>query len=215
MKPGKTFHNLPQAKQNRIITAAVGEFSRQGYAGARVSAIADKVGIAKGSLFQYFGDKKRLFLFLFERTVERVKDHLRAVRDQTQDQNVFDRIERILASGVEFAGRHPHLYTLYLKLTFESGTPLKQEMIRQVRADSIEFLREILLTGQERGDLRADVDLDQAAFILDALFERFLQALSQAHLDAGAGLYRADEAVVSRKIRGLIDVLRFGLGVPS
>ncbi|MBU0516653.1 MAG: TetR/AcrR family transcriptional regulator [Proteobacteria bacterium] len=212
MKPGKTFNNLAASKQTRIIKAALGEFSQAGYSGTKMGAIAERVGIAKGSMFQYFGSKKRLFLFLFERTVDRVKDQLRGVRDQTSGDDVFTRIEKTLLGGVSFVGQHPRIYSLYLKVMFDSGAPLRQEMIGQLRADSLGFLRELLETGRDRGELRPDLDLDLAAFVLDSVFDRFLQALALAHLDAGGGMYRADEATIQRRVKGLVDILRRGLG---
>lgn len=211
-KPGKTFNNLAKTKQDRIIRAALGEFSQKGYTGANISAIADKVGIAKGSMFQYFGDKKRLFLFLFERTVGQVKNYLKGVRDQTADQDVFTRIERSLLGGVDFIRKHPRIYTLYLKIVFEPGTPLRQEMLRSLRRESVDYLRSLLQTGRERGELRDDADLDMAAFILDAVLDRFLQAMSMPHLDAGQGLYGMDHATAKAKVKDVVDILRQGLG---
>ena len=52
-----TFLNLPEAKQARIIEAALAEFADKGYPQASLNVIVARSGIAKGSLYQYFTDK--------------------------------------------------------------------------------------------------------------------------------------------------------------
>src|SRR5919197_20603 len=47
--------------RQRILAAALKEFSTNGFAGARVDLIARRAGINKRMLYHYFGDKERLF----------------------------------------------------------------------------------------------------------------------------------------------------------
>ena len=51
----------PRRTQERILAAAVSEFSAKGFSGARVDAIARRASINKRMLYHYFGDKERLF----------------------------------------------------------------------------------------------------------------------------------------------------------
>src|SRR5882724_3884144 len=57
-KPGA---RNPQQTQQRILEAALQEFSAKGFAGARVDGIARRAGINKRMLYHYFGDKEGLF----------------------------------------------------------------------------------------------------------------------------------------------------------
>ncbi|MGD8916938.1 MAG: helix-turn-helix domain-containing protein, partial [Syntrophobacterales bacterium] len=52
-----TFAKLPSEKQERVLDAAIEEFSRWGYDKASINRMVDRIGIAKGSIFQYFGSK--------------------------------------------------------------------------------------------------------------------------------------------------------------
>ena len=63
----KTFNNLDKQKQDRIFNAAVREFSEWGYAGASINTMVENLGIAKGSIFQYFGNKEGLLTLYFQR----------------------------------------------------------------------------------------------------------------------------------------------------
>jgi TetR/AcrR family transcriptional regulator len=51
----------PRRTRGRILSAALEEFARNGFAGARVDAIAQRAAINKRMLYHYFGNKERLF----------------------------------------------------------------------------------------------------------------------------------------------------------
>jgi AcrR family transcriptional regulator len=51
----------PERTRERILSAALKEFAANGFAGARVDAIAQRAAINKRMLYHYFGDKEHLF----------------------------------------------------------------------------------------------------------------------------------------------------------
>ena len=60
--PSQTFYNLPAKKRDRIIEVALAEFAYKDYNSASISHIVRQTGIAQGSLYQYFSNKKELYL---------------------------------------------------------------------------------------------------------------------------------------------------------
>lgn len=60
------FENLDPAKKERVLNAALKEFSHRGYDDASTNSIVAVAGISKGILFRYFGSKKNLYLYLYE-----------------------------------------------------------------------------------------------------------------------------------------------------
>lgn len=206
----KTFTNLPEAKQQSILQVALEEFSENGYERTSINTIVKRLGIAKGSIFQYFNDKKGLFVFVFEASLQNVKSYLKAVRDDTSCQDFYARLEQILKAGVRFIDAHPLIYRLYLRVLFESQMPFRQEILLTVRRYSHDFLREIIEAARERGEIRADLDVDITAFTLDALLDRFLQAQCVEHLDGGLGLHGIREPETDRWVAALVDLVRSG-----
>ncbi len=213
--PKRTFHNLPAAKQEAILRIVLEEFSANGYRKTSLNTIVARLGIAKGSIFQYFQDKEGLFLFILNRSLEKVKNYLRTVRDQTADQNFFSRIEHTLQAGVDFIHHHPHVYRLYLRVMFESQVPYRQEILTSIRGYSHEFLKTLIRTAVARGELRTGIDADVTAFIMDAVLDRYLQALSMRHLDAGLGLLEHDDDAGRVWIRQIVATLQYGLADPA
>ena len=65
----KTSGRNPQQTQQRILEAALQEFSAKGFAGARVDVIARRARINKRMLYHYFGDKEGLFREVLRRKI--------------------------------------------------------------------------------------------------------------------------------------------------
>lgn len=119
----KTFENLPDEKRKRVLTEATREFAEHGYHQASVNRIVGRLGIAKGSLFKYFGNKQGLFEYLFGHAVSQFKKPLKAIRDKNSDKDFFERIEMSLLAGVDFITAHPLVYRIYLKMLFQENFP--------------------------------------------------------------------------------------------
>jgi TetR/AcrR family transcriptional regulator len=60
-KPHMGSRGNPEKSRAAILEAAVREFSREGIAGARTDAIADRAGVNKALLYYYFKDKETLY----------------------------------------------------------------------------------------------------------------------------------------------------------
>jgi TetR/AcrR family transcriptional regulator len=206
-----TFRGLDGRKQQRILSAALTEFAEEGYSGASVNAIVKRVGISKGSLFNYFFDKRGLFHFVFEHALDMVKDYLKTVRDETSSDDVFTRLEKSLLAGVAFIRSHPRVFKIYLRVLFENGLPDRNSLIKSIRQSSMDYLVEFLEVAKARGEVHADVDVKEAAFVIEAVLERFLQVYGVQYLDAGLGLYRASDEEVRRWAKRVVSLLRTGL----
>lgn len=60
------------ARKNQILDAAVAVFAEQGFHTTTIHAIAQRAGIADGTIYNYFGSKTDLLLAIFERMREAV-----------------------------------------------------------------------------------------------------------------------------------------------
>jgi TetR/AcrR family transcriptional regulator len=212
MNPRERFNNLESRKKDRILDSAIDEFASHGFRQASVNRIVQQLGIAKGSIFQYFGSKEGLFHFIFDHAVELVRRSLRQVKQETAETDFFERIRRSILAGIQFIQRHPRVYRIYLKMIFQEDFPLRAEFLQQVHLFSGEYLRPLVEAGIARGELRADLDIEMSVFFLDALMDRFLQAYCVSFLDAGAGLYQADESQIDKRVDEFIRLLRNGMG---
>lgn len=63
--PKDTFFNLDEIKRQRIVDAAIEEFSRLHYDKVTINGIVKNAEIPKGSFYQYFENKDDLYIYLF------------------------------------------------------------------------------------------------------------------------------------------------------
>ena len=74
---------LPAATAERILNAAMREFSKYGFAGARVERIVSRADVSPRSLYYHFGSKRGLYDAVRERlSSQHYEDFVRAVTDE-------------------------------------------------------------------------------------------------------------------------------------
>lgn len=209
------FDNLPGDKRARVLDESLAEFAEHGYAQASVNRIVGRLGIAKGSLFQYFGSKEGLFRHLFTKAVEEIKAPLKAIRDADRDLPLGARLRRVFLAGADFARSHPLIWRVYRRMTAQEDFPFRAPLLSQLRSEALDYFRELVEAAQERGEARRELDAVAAAFLIEAALERALAAQDSALLDAGFGLASPDETLRRERLCALADMLSQGLCAPA
>ena len=211
--PKNTFWNLPDSKRRRIEDALVLEFATQGYQKASLNTVVKGLGIAKGSLYQYFANKEAIFLFVFDRFTELVKEMVgkpKAV--DNGDDDFWGLVRRVFLVGVTFVDKFPNYYQLYLNTLFEHDVPRREEIIHRVRLFSMEYFGPLAQQGQEQGGIRPEVSVSVAVFMIGAVLDRFLQGYFWVYLDDGLGLAAKSRPELFAEIDAMINILQDGLG---
>ncbi len=206
-----TFRHLLPEKQERVMDAALTEFADQGYHQASLNRLVAQAGIAKGSLYQYFPNKEGIFHHVFQHALALVHRTLVTVKEETLGMDVFTRLEKSLQAGVRFLREHPRIYRLYLKIQFDQNMPFREEFMTAVRQYAADYFASLIRRARARGELKPGISERAALFLLDAVFDRFLQAAALPALDVTLNLHQASEPVIHKHIRDLISLLKEGL----
>ncbi len=112
MRARPAFHRLDPGKQRQIIEVCVDEFVEQGYRNASTNRIVRRLGIAKGSLFHYFGTKEQLYLYLLYRAGTGLLRLLeRRYRGMPDD--LCERLRRVTEASLEFWEEDPRMYRFF------------------------------------------------------------------------------------------------------
>jgi AcrR family transcriptional regulator len=102
---------LPLRRRAQIITHAIEHFARLGYAGADLDAIAADVGCAKGTLYNYFTNKEKLFAS----SVDHVMRGLSAAVDACDSDHPLQQIEHLVRSFLKYFNSHPQYIELLMQ----------------------------------------------------------------------------------------------------
>ncbi|PIP44566.1 MAG: TetR family transcriptional regulator [Deltaproteobacteria bacterium CG23_combo_of_CG06-09_8_20_14_all_60_8] len=212
MPPKGTFFNLPRAKQDRILAAAVREFAENGYRRASLNTIVQRLGIAKGSLYQYFANKEGLFLHVFDRFTDLVKEMLASQVKNGPEADFFRQIQEALLAGLRFIDNQPDFYRIYLRVLFEEDVPRRRELLGKVRLFSMEYFGGLCARAQINGIIRPDLPCPMVVFLMESVLDRFLQAYASPDHDNGLGLAALSAIDRDQAVTQTIDVLKNGLG---
>lgn len=87
--PNQTFFNLSDKKRQAIIEIAIAEFASHDYDSASITKIVKQAKIAKGSFYQYFEDKKELYLYLVDLASKKKLAFLQAAKSPESNMGFF------------------------------------------------------------------------------------------------------------------------------
>jgi TetR/AcrR family transcriptional regulator len=204
----------PTVKQ-RIFDSALKEFGRFGFWASSMNRLVEGAGISKGALFKYFGTKSGLFGFIYNSTLDDVKELLRDVRDSTRDEPFFIRLEKIITAGLQFTTDKPLSAAVYYRVIYTGDAPHGNRILGEVQDTSRKFLRSIIEDGISKGELREDLDPDRTAFILQSVLDRFLQAhyleFMAPALEMGSDQSSDLQTVGERWITDIVSIFKYGL----
>jgi AcrR family transcriptional regulator len=191
------------ARRRELAAAAAEVFAERGYEGTRIADVAERAGVGKGTVYEYFGSKEELFFAVFEEVHRELDERLERVVDP--DAPAPEQLRVAVRSMVEETVEQVELYGLTLELWTGASSGLYGGRLREAFVDLYGCLRGqvagIVRAGQAAGELRAGVDPDGlAAAIVGAVDALGLQHWLDRSLDAVA----AAETFVDALFAGLV-----------
>jgi AcrR family transcriptional regulator len=146
----------PDQTRESLLRAAVAEFAREGYGGARVDRISKAAKSNDRMIYYYFKSKEKLF----HQVIEHCYGDLVA-REEALDLN-FDTPREALATLVAFNWNyyweHPELLSILASENLFKGRHVKNNIRRSFANTQLEMLDRLLRSGVERGEFRAGCD---------------------------------------------------------
>jgi AcrR family transcriptional regulator len=148
--------------RERLLQAAQELIEEGGYAAASVAQVAERAGVASGTLYRHFESKEDLFVEVFRTVCSGEERAMRAV-PTTEGGPAADRLEEVLATFAERALRNPRLAWA---LIAEPVDPLVDAERLAYRSRYAAVIAEQLRAGIAAGELpEQDVDLTAAALV--------------------------------------------------
>src|SRR5436309_2108657 len=99
--PTVTWARLDPLRRAAVIDAAESEFGAHGFSRGSLNVIARRAGVAKGSLFQYFADKRDLYAYVTDVASQRVRAYMEdLILRLDPSRPVFEHLTDLLDGGV-------------------------------------------------------------------------------------------------------------------
>jgi TetR/AcrR family fatty acid metabolism transcriptional regulator len=187
-------------KKQLILAAAVRVFAHEGYHTSRVGRIAEEAGVAYGLVYHYFGSKDELLETIFRQTWTDMLARVREVEESGRPAR--EQIRQVAAVVLRTWRRDPDLVRVLVREVIRSEH--LQHRVEEI-ADAFRGLERIIRSGQERGELRRDLDARLASVVLYGALEEILSGWVLGQLPGSEDdILHAENEVV--------DILCGGLG---
>jgi AcrR family transcriptional regulator len=171
-KPART-RKTPAAPDNpalaRALDAAVGLFSRKGYAATSTREVAKLLGIQKATLYYHVDSKEDLLFVICQSSLTQIRSDVEmAIRDS---QDPLERMQTLICSHIESLLRDADEHST----TFTEMHALSEERFGQIMKlrDAYENLvRSELQQAQDAGVLRQDIEAKYLSLALLGIMNR-------------------------------------------
>ena len=181
--PSKTFFNLPEQKRNRVIRQGLLEFSAQFYQKASLTLITEKAKIPKGSIYQYFENKKDLYAYLVSYSAQQKLQYLYNI----QGKDDFSlHLKELLIEGALYDIQNPAI-SLILFNSIHETHPDVQEVAENLKDIIFNYYLDIVEKAQKKKQISNKFDKQTVAYYLYALNLQFHELLRQKY---GIDIYR-------------------------
>jgi len=207
--PTKTFYRLRDEKQDTILRAAVHEFVKNGFTRAKTNDIAQMAGISKGSLFQYFENKKELFIHCAKWGLE---VFMKKLDEQMNigDMDIYEYFQDSKAK-TELVREEGELASFMQVVMNEPG--LQDESMKSMYDLGNIYTTKLIQNGKRKGTVRSDIDDELLLCYFSAVTERFSQRWFKLYIgDISEEPSAEAEQSMKNELELMLDLLKKGMG---
>lgn len=108
-RAGRPVNANPQQQREKIVSAALAEFSQRGFAGSSLRTIASQAGVAHGLIRHYFQSKEELFRAAADFLFGEMSATLEQAAAQASSKGPLEQLALQIRSYVSLSARLPHM----------------------------------------------------------------------------------------------------------
>ncbi|MDZ4181737.1 MAG: TetR/AcrR family transcriptional regulator, partial [Candidatus Cloacimonadaceae bacterium] len=143
----------------------------------RMEDIAEKAGVAIGTLYNYFDNRQKLIDTIIEKRRNMADSYIRHSLDQTEGLHICARMENLFLTLFNFLERHRSVthHSLQLKEIHESKTGKKSLM-----SLLNDYAQDMLQSALERGEIRSE-HMDIYPLVISAYLKSIFAKVEEQH----------------------------------
>ncbi|AJC58244.1 MULTISPECIES: TetR/AcrR family transcriptional regulator [Streptomyces] len=153
--------------RRRLFDAAVTLIAEQGFSATTVEEIADRAGVAKGTVYYNFSSKNVLYEELLRDGVDLLADSLRTAADDTvaRGGTRVDALDAMIRAGLDFIAGSPALTQLYVAELWRTNRTWRATLT-SVRGRALAVVESVLHDAVRTGELSDELDIPLTASAL-------------------------------------------------
>jgi TetR/AcrR family transcriptional repressor of nem operon len=148
-----------QFDENALLEVALKTFWQNGFAATSMVDVAEATGIQRGSLYNAYGDKERLFLLAFERYASRFLDFVRQALASSDPVVALTALFKGAIANMSEGAPSRGCLTTKMAIELPLAGHLIEERVKHLIEDFTTLVRKALSTSVARRRLSCDPDI--------------------------------------------------------
>lgn len=162
---GRREEKKVQARQ-AILDAAAHEFKSRGFMNTAVSDIMHESKLSVGTFYSYFGSKEEVLMELLKNLFTQVEENISA---REKSESSIKLLEICCMDTAKLIDENRFILPLFTSASVHSDKP--EHMPDNLAPKFKEIFEEIILRGQERGEIRRDIPVDLISEMFHSIYQ--------------------------------------------
>jgi len=213
----ETFLNLSPEKRNRFTEAALREFSSNDFQSASVTAIVKELGIAKGSVYQYFENKLELWLYLKQYSEQVKLGYIKSI-NRSDYKDFWDYYRAMYRSGVNFDLENSHCSQFLYRVGFKETSPEVSPYLNSWRTQAQKMFEGLIEAEKKSGAFNKKIANKIAAHFMVSISLSVAEIMQQQfkvdfekNVEKGKPLFGANAKELMKAVDEIIKLLEKAL----
>jgi AcrR family transcriptional regulator len=163
--PRDTFFNLPDEKRQKIMAAAVDQFSKFHYSNVTIDRIVRAAEIPKGSFYQYFENKDDLYIYLFTEVGDTKLEIFESIRKRIPLISFKEYMWEYIMALKKLELSNDQMPRLKREFLEQCPQHIKKEILKIEMPKSLKVFKAVIDDYIEKKEFRKDLNSKTAAYI--------------------------------------------------
>jgi len=202
----RTFRRLDPARQGAVIQAILDEAAEKSPTALNIKHVAERAGVAVGSLYQYFGNRDNLLAFAVELCVHQLTDLFAMSRPYLLEMPLREALAAYLSYGIEWSQTQQGFIQFFGRAAYQGDPELAEKVVEPVATAMREMVAEMLKAAQQHGEINSDLDLEATSRAVNAMLIAIGDSQLLPHLNRYFQV--TDESMpIERVIQATVDLI--------
>ncbi len=207
----RTFRRLDPDRQEAVLRAILDVSAEDGPTDLSMARVAEKAGVAVGSLYQYFPGKEGVLQFAIQLTMDTLFELLEQGRPYMVQMPLRDALTAFMAGGLEWGQAQLGAVRFFGRAAYQGDPTLTGTVVKPVAEKMRQVMEEILQAANARGELRPGLDIEATARVLYALTIAISDPIMLPYLNTYFQLYDGETMTVEKITTAMLDMVSRGV----
>lgn len=212
MLPKETFFNLDPEKQEKVMRSAISEFVKKGFEKSNVGSIAKSAGIAKGSIYQYFENKKELFTYSVKWSMDLLMNKYDIYIKKDNDVNILKYYSDNFKMVIKQIKSEREIAIFLQDVFFGKYGKVEDKALQYMERALKEYTIYQIQQSKKNGYLRNDIDDELIYLFVTGASFKFEEYFINKAKEAGSELIDEDFENFEVRFKNFLDLLKNGIG---